>query len=170
MRHSAQLRLSCLLVALVVGMGCEDAARSVASPANPGPRPPNPTPTPWITAVNPHEGFNDEPALAKADSGDIYVGWISFREGADSLVVSRYAHQGDRFSSQDRWTVLGGEGTYLLDLQAVPTQSGAFFTFAQEVDGDWDVFAVYVDADGPGAGRAYRRRTRDTDQAFRRLV
>ncbi len=99
--------------------------------------------------MNPHEGFNDEPALAKADSGDIYVGWISFREGADSLVVSRYAHQGDRFSSQDRWTVLGGEGTYLLDLQAVPTQSGAFFTFAQEVDGDWDVFAVYVDADGP---------------------
>ena len=78
-------------------------------------------------------------------------GWISYRDGADSLVIGRYTHEGDRFQPQGQWTAIRGEGTYLLGLHAVPTESGAFFLFSQEVNGNWDVFAVMADASGPSA-------------------
>ncbi|MDE0124949.1 MAG: CehA/McbA family metallohydrolase [Bryobacterales bacterium] len=114
-----------------------------------GPRPPSPVPSPWITAIEPHEGFNDEPALAVTPSGQVFVGWISYRDGADALAIARYSHRGDRFVKEDEWLALGGKGTYLLDLEAVATESGAHFVFAREIDGDWDVFAVGVDDGGP---------------------
>ena len=117
--------------------------------AQSGPRPPNPTPSPWITAVAPHEGFNDEPALVATDSGDIYVGWISFRAGADHLEIARYSHEGDRFAREGRWTAIGGEGTYLLGLRAAATGDGAYFVFAREINGNWDIFAIRADHDGP---------------------
>ncbi len=106
-------------------------------------------PSPWITAVQPYEGFNDEPALAVSSSGDVFVGWLSYRDGADSLVIAWYSHEGDRFVKQDQWVALGGDGTYLLGLEAAPADEGAWFLFSQEIDGDWDVFAVRVDRAGP---------------------
>ena len=105
-------------------------------------------PAPWITAVEPHDGFNDEPAMALSPAGDVFVGWISYRNGADSLAISRYSHDGDRFIARQNWTPLSGAGTYLLGLSAVATDSGVCFVFAREVDGDWDVFALMATADG----------------------
>ena len=143
--------LSVLAIAGIVG-GCQvtqDEGPGV--PSNDGPRSPSPMPAPWITAVDPHEGFNDEPAMAKSGSGDLFLGWISYRDSADSLAIARYTHEGDRFLPQDQWTPIGGEGTYLLGLTAVPTESGAFFVFSQEVNGNWDVFALMADASGPSA-------------------
>ncbi len=141
-------KLGFLAIACIAGCYVTGDSESPA-PANDGPRPPNPTPTPWITAIEPHQGFNDEPALVTTRSGDVFVGWISFRDGADALEVAHYTHEGDRFLPQGRWTALGGEGTYLLGLRAVAAENGALFVFAQEIKGDWDVFAIRTDADGP---------------------
>lgn len=106
-------------------------------------------PAPWIAAVGPDEGFNDEPALALAPSGEIFAGWISFQEGSDTLQVARYSHEGDRFVKLSQWAAIEGEGTYLLGLSAVPTDAGAYFVFAREFDGNWDVYAMHVAEKGP---------------------
>ena len=106
-------------------------------------------PAPWITAVEPHEGFNDEPAMAVTEAGEVFVGWISYRDNADSLVIAHYSHDGDRFQKLREWTAVSGEGTYLLGLQSVATATGAYFVYAQEVNGNWDVFAIHADPSGP---------------------
>lgn len=106
-------------------------------------------PAPWISAVQPHRGFNDEPALAVTQSGDVFLGWISYRDGADSLAIAQYSHEGDRFHKHEEWVALKGAGTYLLGLTAVATESGAYFVYAREVSGNWDIFAQHVDASGP---------------------
>ncbi len=94
-------------------------------------------------------GFDDEPALALTPSGDVLVGWISFRDGSDTLQVALYSHEGDRFVQRSQWTAIEGRGTYLLGLRAVPTETGAYFVFARETDGDWDVFAMHASESGP---------------------
>ncbi|MYB52306.1 MAG: hypothetical protein F4X77_08915, partial [Acidobacteriia bacterium] len=141
----------CCVAAIMFGAGCSETTdiETAAPPQDTAPRPPNPTPTPWITAVEPHQGFNDEPALAATPSGDVFVGWISYRNGADALVVARYSHEGDRFLKQDEWVALGGAGTYLLDLDAAADEAGAHFVFAREIDGNWDIHAIRVGANGP---------------------
>ena len=113
------------------------------------PRPPNPTPSPWITAAGPHQGFSDEPALAVTDSGDVYAGWISFRNGADTLQVARYSHTEDRFKQNGSWQLIGGKDVYLLGLRAVSAAERVFFVYAREIDGDWNIFAAAVGAAGP---------------------
>ena len=141
----------CGVAAITLGAGCSETA-DLATPVEPqdtAPRPPNPVPSPWITAVEPHQGFNDEPALAVTPSGDVFVGWISYRNNADALVIARYSHEGDRFLKQDEWVALGGAGTYLLDLDAVAAEAGAHFVFAREVEGNWDIYTVSAGADGP---------------------
>ncbi len=149
LRHP--LRTLCWLAAACLIAACSEtgSSDSEAQAQNTGPRPPSPTPTPWITAVSPHQGFNDEPALATTDSGEVFAGWISYRNGADALVVARYSHAGDRFVKESEWVALGGKGTYLLGLEAVATEFGAYFAFAQETDGNWDVFVVHTGPDGP---------------------
>ena len=138
-------------VLLCIALGCQGTSTpepSVQS-ANSRPRAPSPMPSPWITAAHPHEGFNDEPALAMTQAGDVYVGWISYRDGGDSLVIARFAHEGDRFLPKGQWIALEGSGTYLLGLRAVAAGSGTYFVFAREVDGNWDVFSLAVDGSGP---------------------
>lgn len=140
-----------IAVAVCIAIGCDGTGSSEQSPqpVDTGPRAPSLTPSPWITAVQPRDGFNDEPALALTDAGDVYVGWLSFTDGTDTLVISRYQHEGDRFLPLDHWTVLSGQGTYILGLQAVATDSGAYFVYSREDDGNWDVFALEADANGP---------------------
>lgn len=140
-----------IAAAACIAIGCDAPSPSEQSPhpVDTGPRAPSLTPSPWITAAEPRDGFHDEPALALTDAGDVYVGWLSFTDGADTLVVARYDHESDRFLPRDHWTVLGGLDTHVLGLQAVATDSGAYFVFSREVDGDWDVFALEADADGP---------------------
>ncbi len=149
--HRNLLSFGCL-AALGLALGCGGPAGPEATPepGNVGPRPPNPMPGPWITAVRPHEGFNDEPALALTAAGSVYAGWISYQEDADTLVVAHYAHEGDEFALRGRWSAFRGERAYLLGLQAVPTDSGAAFVYARERQGDWDVYAVFAGADGLG--------------------
>ena len=136
---------------LCIAFGCQGTSTPELSVelANSGPRKPNSMPSPWITAAHPHEGFNDEPALVLTQAGDVYVGWISYRDGGDALVIARFAHEGDRFLPQGQWIALEGSGTHLLGLHAVAAGSRTYFVFAREMDGNWDVFSLAVDGGGP---------------------
>ena len=105
---------------------------------------------PVASVTEGEEGFNDEPAMAVAPDGSIYVAYNSFRDGADSVQVARYELDGDKPRRLDAWQVAGGPGTYVLGLRAVPAEKGATVVYATEREGNWDIVAVPCGAGGPG--------------------
>jgi hypothetical protein len=107
------------------------------------------TEMPPLASVSQGQGFNDEPAMAQAGDGSLYVAWNSFRDGADSLQIVRYRPQAKGFEELGRWSYGGGVGTYLLGLQAAPMGDAAVILYASETDGNWDVCALPCDAKGP---------------------
>ena len=74
--HGKRLKRSSWIVVACFVAGCSGAGGPESAPElpNAGPRPGSPMPSPWITAVEPHRGFNDEPALAVTPSGEVFVG------------------------------------------------------------------------------------------------
>ncbi len=107
------------------------------------------TEMPPLVVVSDQKGFDDEPSLAAATDGTLYVAWNSFRDGADSLQVARYAVEGQMCRPLGRWQVVGGSGTYLFTPTVVPTDGGVQVLYAAEVDGNWDIYAVACGPDGP---------------------
>jgi hypothetical protein len=105
---------------------------------------------PPVTSVTKGEAFNDEPAMAAAEDGSLYLAWVSFRDGADSLQVARLQPQGDTLKPLGTWQVVAGKGTYVLGPRAVASSLGAVVTYAAENDGNWDIYAVTCTPDGPG--------------------
>ncbi len=70
---------------------------------------------PAATQVEPGKGFDDEPSMARADDGTYYVAWVSWRDGADSLQVARFAGQPDgSFERLGAWRAETGSRTDLL--------------------------------------------------------
>ena len=107
------------------------------------------TSMPVPVAVSNGEGFNDEPAIARADDGSLYVAWNSFRYGADSLQVVRYQPQDKTLDRLGQWQVLGGYGTYVLGIRAVSAGKNVVVLFSAEKDGNWDVYITTCGPDGP---------------------
>lgn len=105
---------------------------------------------PQVTSVSAGEGFNDEPAMATADDGSLYVAWNSFRDGADSLQVARYRPGDKDFAALGQWQVVHGPKTYVLGVTAVSAAAQAMVLYAAEVDQNWDLFAVTCGPQGPG--------------------
>ena len=95
-------------------------------------------------------GFNDEPAMAAAADGTVTLAWNSFRDGADSLQVARYRPTFDGLQRLGAWQVVGGKGTYILGPAAVSAGTDVVVLYAAEVEGNWDIHAVTVGANGPG--------------------
>jgi len=109
------------------------------------------TPMPRLTAVSRGKGFNDEPALALAADGSVYVAWNSFRDGADSIQLARFLRQDEGYRRVGQWQALGGRGTYVLGLRLLSAGAGVCLLYAAEVDGNWDVYAVGCSAEGPAS-------------------
>jgi len=95
------------------------------------------------------EGFNDEPALALASDGSLYAAWLSFRQGADTLQVARLVPAGEHLEKKATWQVVGGKGTYILGVRAVPAGQKAAILYAAEVEKNWDIYLVFCGPDGP---------------------
>jgi len=108
------------------------------------------TEMPPVASVSGNEGFNDEPAMARAGDGSVYVAFNSFRDGADSLQLARLRPNGDGFEPLGSWQLLGGKGTYLLGPRVVAAGQKVFVLYAAEVERNWDVYAVECGAGGPG--------------------
>ncbi|MCH5376133.1 MAG: CehA/McbA family metallohydrolase [Planctomycetes bacterium] len=118
------------------------------------------TEMPALLSVSEDEGFNDEPAMALADDGSVYVAWNSYRDLSDSLQVARVRppqQPGGEFAMLGQWQVVGGPGTYLLGVSAVSAGTNAYILYAAEVDGNWEVFAVECGSEGPGQPVAISR-------------
>ena len=108
------------------------------------------TEMPQVFPVSAGEGFNDDPAMALAGDGSVYVAWNSFRDGADSLQIARYQPQGEDLEPAGQWQVLGDARAYVFDAEVVPTGEKAVVLYAAEIDKNWDVYAVTCGPDGPG--------------------
>jgi len=114
-------------------------------------------PMPALTNVSQGVGYNDEPALAQASDGSIYVAWNSFRRspsdsihsGHDSLQVARFQPSEPGFDQAGDWQILGGPKTYVLKPVAVAAKSDVYVLYASEVAGDWNIYAVRCGLDGP---------------------
>ncbi len=57
--------------------------------------------------------FNDEPTLARAGDGSVYVAWNGFRNGADALMVARYRYAGGEFRAQGSWEAVCRNGKFV---------------------------------------------------------
>ena len=108
------------------------------------------TEMPPVTSVSGGVGFSDEPAMARAADGSVYVAWTSFRDGADSLQIARCQPAGKTFKALGTWQVLGGKGTYCLGPRAVSAGQNVFVVYAAEKDKNWDVYVVPCGPGGPG--------------------
>jgi hypothetical protein len=108
------------------------------------------TPMPPVLSVTQDTGFNDEPAMAGASDGSLYVAWNSFRDGADSLQIARYRPQPDgTLAGAGDWQVLSGQGTYLSGVTAVSAGTEVAVLYAAEIEKNWGVYVVRCTADGP---------------------
>lgn len=114
---------------------------------------------PRSRAVSGTAGFNDEPAMAPAADGSIYVAWVSFREGSDTLQVARLTPgSAQGWQPAGQWQLAGGRGTYVLQPRVVAARDGVTVLWAQEVsETDWEIYAVSCRAAGPGEKNALSR-------------
>jgi len=103
-----------------------------------------------LLSVSEGVGFNDEPAMAQTQDGGIYVAWNGFRNGADSLQLARFQREGKEFKPLGTWQIVGGKGTYVVDVCAVSAGRSVVVLYAAENDKNWDVFAVSCGPEGPG--------------------
>jgi hypothetical protein len=105
---------------------------------------------PANVSVTHDQGFNDEPALARTADGSLYVAWISFRDGADTLQVARYQPQEKGFKRLGNWQIAGGKGSYLLGVKAVSAGDRVAVVYAAEQNRIWDIYTVWCGTEGPG--------------------
>lgn len=108
------------------------------------------TEMPPVLSVSEGVGFNDEPSVATAPDGLLYAAWNSFRAGADSLQLARYAPQDRSYARRGAWQILGGEGCHLLGVRTVSTDRGVAVLYASEKGGRWNIHVVRCGPDGPG--------------------
>ena len=103
-----------------------------------------------MTPVSGGAGVNDEPAMARASDGSLYVAWVSFRDGCDTLQVARYRRDGEAIRQQKGWQLAGGKGAYVLWPRVVAAGGGIYVLYSSEINGAWKIVAVPCGAEGPG--------------------
>ena len=94
--------------------------------------------------------FNDEPSMARAADGSLYVAWNGFREGADALTIARYQFAGGSFRKLGFWEALAGRGTYILTPKVVATDSGRLRDLLCRTRARLGIVALPCSAKGPG--------------------
>ena len=104
-------------------------------------------PAPLI--VSDPSGFADAPSMARAADGSLYLSWLSFRDGADTLQVARFGTGEHAVEKLGQWQVLGGRNAYVLGPKVVEAGDRALVVYAAEENGDWDIFAVPCSPEGP---------------------
>jgi len=94
--------------------------------------------------------FNDEPTMARARDGSIYVAWNGFRGSADELRIARYRFDGGQLEHLDTWGAGEGSGAAVLNPKIVAAGDGAYLVYAAERGRRWDIYAVPCGEKGPG--------------------
>ncbi len=107
------------------------------------------TEMPATLNITRREGFNDEPAMAAAADGSLYVAFNHFVDDADSLQIDRFHRQSGSLVRTDRWQVVGGEHTYILGINAISAGDRVAITYATETKRNWNIHTVLCGPDGP---------------------
>lgn len=110
-------------------------------------------------------GFNDEPTLVRAADGSLYVVWLSFRDGRDTLQGAWLADKEGEWSIHQRWPLDETKGVALLGARLAACGAGAVAVYAREDEHEWDIAVVPLQPDGPGRRVVLRERGTDTDPA-----
>ena len=111
---------------------------------------------PVATQVEPGKGFDDEPSMARAADGSLYVAWLSWRDGADSLQTARFAAKPDgTFEKLGTWQVEGGaRSVFSPQLRVSPQGHGPALDYVAESQGHWCNAGCVLGPDGPPSSRA----------------
>jgi hypothetical protein len=94
--------------------------------------------------------FSDEPSMARAADGSLYVAWNGFRGGTDALMVARYEFRNGQFRKLGSWEALGGKGSSILGPKVVTAGDGVYMLYASEKGRAWNIVAMPCNASGPG--------------------
>lgn len=106
------------------------------------------TELPQAVCLSEGAGFNDEPAMALAADGSVYVAWNSFREGRDTLQLARMIPSGDSFRRSAAWEEVNEKDVYVLGPQLVADGTGAALVYAAEKGKRWDIYAAAYTSEG----------------------
>ncbi len=109
------------------------------------------TEMPPLWNVTGGQGFSDEPAMAVAEDGSVYVAYNRFVDDADCLEVTRLLYDSGQWQKAGQWQIEGGPGTYLLSPDAVSMGDRVAVTYAIERDRDWEIEVVECGPEGPRA-------------------
>lgn len=108
-------------------------------------------PVPPSVELSAGVGFNDFPVMAATSASRAWAAWISFRDGHDTLQVARVRLNAAQPQIVRTWQVVGGKGTYILHPAIACSPGGpVWLVWAQEVRGNWDIFASRLTPGGPG--------------------
>jgi hypothetical protein len=100
--------------------------------------------------VSDQNGFNDFPSMVKTGDDSVWVSWLSFRDGHDTLQVTRLTSANNKLERQRIREVAGIRNSRILDPTLVAGPTGAWLVYAAELNQNWDLFAVFLDdAKGP---------------------
>jgi hypothetical protein len=99
--------------------------------------------------VSANQGFNDFPTAVCTRDGSVWVAWLSFRDGKDTLQTARAAISGDRVTVTSRSEVEIGADPYVLDPGLATDGENVWLVYSAEKAGNWEVFAVRLGQDGP---------------------
>lgn len=108
---------------------------------------------PAVTTLSSSEAFADEPALAMARDGSLYVAWSQFQKGSDSLHAARCTPSpGGAIERAGDWEVVApGKGVFLLYPFLAAADDGADLLYSAETgEDDWDIFVTRLRPGGPG--------------------
>ncbi len=107
------------------------------------------TDLPKSTNLTHDQGYSGEPSLAADREGALWISWLSYRKGQDTLMAGQLAPAGDSFKLGRTWPVALPEGSSVLGSTLVAAPAGAWLLYAGEVDGNWDIYAVRLTPSGP---------------------
>ena len=122
-------------------------------------------PTPRRVDLSGGVGFNDEPTLALSGDGALYVAWISFRDGADTLRAVRLVRDARGWQEDRAWCVATGRSCAVLSPRMVGTPDGAALVYAIEAGDDWQIAVSWLTTNGPALTRTFGEAGADTDPA-----
>ena len=115
------------------------------------------TEVPACVNLTQEAGYSTEPCLAVDASGAVWMSWLSFGDGHDTLMVARVDRAGQDFSLGQKWPVALPKANGLLGSALVAGGKEVWLAFAGEVDKNWDIYVCQVGPDGPARPKRVTR-------------
>jgi hypothetical protein len=101
-----------------------------------------PVPSPVRVSVEDRE--NEHVALARGTGREMWLGWVTYANGANQVVVRR--HDGREWSASQ--TLTGASSDVFRVQLGAGTKSGVWAVWNEQVNGNWDLYGAQRQGDG----------------------